>query len=84
MLTIIPRTTRKKLTKKKSKRDEKFKRYNTKNPYNTTQGNSGETKEQNTEETNKTKYGRGNTCILQMITEYFFIGRIYKKMYKYR
>lgn len=36
------------------------------------------------EETNKTKYGRGNTCILQMITEYFFIGRIYKKMYKYR
>lgn len=47
MLTIIPRTTRKKLTKKKSKRDEKFKRYNTKNPYNTKQGNSGETKEQN-------------------------------------
>lgn len=35
------------------------------------------------EETNKTKYGRGNTCILQVITEHFFIGRIYKKMYKY-
>ena len=36
MLTEIPRTTRKKLTKKKnSKRDEKLKRYNTKYPYNT-------------------------------------------------
>ena len=35
------------------------------------------------EETNKTKYGGGNTCILQVITEYLFIGRIYRKMYIY-